>query len=135
MEHTFRRPDKYSNLSLANNLESETSRANEEVDTATDSTLKFSREDSEEHLYRNENLPTNNSKRSISTEDKCQSIYEALNCMLNQLQEYKSMEEKYVSEISELCTQAKALEARLSSKKALILSHFQQLAMKLDREH
>lgn len=54
--------------------------------------------------------------------------------MISQAQEHKEKEENIVIEIKELCKKARELEARLSSKKALILEHFQQLVSNLDHE-
>lgn len=61
-------------------------------------------------------------------------IQDSLQFMISQAQEHKEKEENIVIEIKELCKKARELEARLSSKKALILEHFQQLVSNLDHE-
>ncbi|KAF7255953.1 hypothetical protein EG68_05642 [Paragonimus skrjabini miyazakii] len=67
-------------------------------------------------------------------EAKVSAIAEALQCVLTQIHEQNKLEDNFVTELNELCSKAKALEAKLASKKSLILNHFQQLVSKLDRE-
>ncbi|KAF8567590.1 hypothetical protein P879_03241 [Paragonimus westermani] len=121
----FRRPKEFMNIP--------TSQFSENDDT---SLVEFTASKDSEKQFSSRGLAeSQNEMEAIKCDEaKVSAIAEALQCVLAQIHEQNKLEDDFVTELSDLCSKAKALEAKLESKKSLILKHFQQLVSKLDLE-
>ncbi|THD23637.1 hypothetical protein D915_005612 [Fasciola hepatica] len=74
-------------------------------------------------------------EESAGHTEKTRNINESLQFMISQYHEHEETEQRILLELKDLCAKARVLESKLSSKKALILEHFQQLVSNLDYEN